>query len=426
MATAAIQALRDKFQALLPVMDERMRRQWAAVEATALGWGGISQVAHATGLSRNTIAFGIEELHQRQTKPDIPLSTRLRKPGAGRKPVTQTHPRLAEALDRLVDPVTRGHPESPLRWTCKSTRKLAQELCRQGFVVCDRTVAHLLREADYSLQANRKTQEGKSHPDRDAQFHYIHRRVLEAQKHRQPVISVDTKKKELVGEFKNAGQEWRPQGEPEEVNVHDFPDKKLGKAIPYGVYDVTSNEGWVSVGIDHDTAHFAVASIKQWWQEMGMRRFPRAEELTITADGGGSNSHRNRLWKVALQGLANDLGLKLRVCHFPPGTSKWNKIEHRLFCHITTNWRGRPLTSYEVIVQLIASTKTSKGLNVRAALDSQVYELGIKVSDEELAKLSVTPAKFHGNWNYTVIPSPFNMSLFSITYTLTVNYSVFL
>jgi hypothetical protein len=404
MDTAVIEHIRDKFNVLRPVMDERLRRQWAAAEAITLGWGGTSAVSVATGLSRNTIALGIEELRLRQTQPETSCDPRLRKPGAGRKSVTETFPGIEHALDRLVDPVTRGHPESPLRWTCKSTRKLAAELAGQGFAVCDRTVAHLLHEADYSLQANRKTREGKSHPDRDAQFRYIHQRVLAAQKQRQPVISVDTKKKELVGNFKNAGQEWQPQGEPEKVKVHDFPDKKLGKAIPYGVYDITTNEGWVSVGIDHDTAQFAAGSIKRWWQEMGTSRFPRAKELTITADGGGSNSHRNRLWKVALQKLADDLGIKLRVCHFPPGTSKWNKIEHRLFCHITQNWRGRPLTSYEVVVQLIASTKTVKGLTVHAELDPHQYEIGIKVSDDELAQLKITPAKFHGNWNYTIDP----------------------
>jgi hypothetical protein len=404
MDAAVIECIRTKFKALRPVMDERMRRQWAATEATASGRGGISGVSQATGLSRNTIALGIKELGHREAFPGTSLGSRLRQPGAGRKPVTETYPGVEQALDRLVDPVTRGHPESPLRWTCKSTRQLAEELQRQGFPICDRTVAQLLHAADYSLQANRKTREGKSHPDRDAQFRYIHNRVLSARKSRQPVISVDTKKKELVGNFKNPGQEWQPQGEPEEVKVHDFPDKKLGKAIPYGVYDVTTNEGWVSVGIDHDTAQFAVASIRRWWQEMGVQRFPCAEELTITADGGGSNSHRNRLWKVTLQGLADETGLKLRVCHFPPGTSKWNKIEHRLFCHITRNWRGRPLTSYEVIVQLIASTKTAKGLTVRAALDPCPYEKGIKVSDEQLAKLKITPARFHSNWNYTIAP----------------------
>jgi hypothetical protein len=406
MDAAVIERIREKFSALRPIMDERLRRQWAAAEATSLGWGGTSVVSLATGLSRNTIAFGMEELRQRQTQPDAPQAARLRKPGAGRKSVSETLPGIEHALDRLVDPVTRGHPESPLRWTCKSTRLLAQELARQGFQVCDRTVAHLLHEADYSLQANRKTREGKSHPDRDAQFRYIHQCVLAAQQRRQPVISVDTKKKELVGNFKNPGQEWQPEGKPEEVRVHDFPDKELGKAIPYGVYDITTNEGWVSVGIDHDTAQFAARSIKRWWQKMGVFRFPRAEELTITADGGGSNSHRNRLWKVALQELADSIKMRLHICHFPPGTSKWNKIEHRLFCHITKNWRGRPLTSYEVIVQLIASTKTVKGLTVQAALDPQEYELGIKVSDEELAKLKITPAKFHGNWNYTIVPRP--------------------
>jgi hypothetical protein len=404
MDTAVIERIQAKFKALRPVMDERMRRQWAATEAMALGWGGISGVSQATGFSRNTIALGIRELEQRQTLPDTPPASRLRQPGAGRKPVTKIYPGIEEALDRLVDPATRGHPESPLRWTCKSTYQLAKELRRQGFPISDRTVAHLLYAADYSLQANRKTQEGKSHPDRDAQFRYIHKRVLAAQKCSQPVISVDTKKKELVGNYKNLGAEWQPQGEPEEVKVYDFPDKELGKAIPYGVYDITTNEGWVSVGIDHDTAKFATASIKRWWQEMGSRRFPRAEELTITADGGGSNSSRNRLWKVALQKLADETALKLRVCHFPPGTSKWNKIEHRLFCHITKNWRGRPLTSYEVIVQLIASTKTAKGLTVHADLDPGVYETGIKVSDEELAKLKITRARFHGNWNYTIAP----------------------
>jgi Rhodopirellula transposase DDE domain len=404
MDAAVIEGIRDKFNALRAVMDERTRRQWAAAEASALGWGGVSGVSQATGLSRNTIALGVTELDRRRAQPDAPVSPRLRKPGAGRKPVSETCPGVEQALDRLVDPVTRGHPESPLRWTCKSTRKLAEELSDRGFPVCDRTVASLLREADYSLQANRKTREGKSHPDRDAQFQHIHDQVLRLQRRGQPVVSVDTKKKELVGNYKNAGQEWQPQGEPEKVKVHDFPDKKLGKAIPYGVYDLTANEGWVSVGIDHDTAEFAAASIRRWWQEMGTRRFPRAQELMITADGGGSNSHRNRLWKVSLQALADDLGLTLRVCHFPPGTSKWNKIEHRMFCHITKNWRGRPLTTYETIVSLISSTKTAKGLTVRAALDTQPYEVGIKVSDEQLADLKIRPAKFHGDWNYSIAP----------------------
>jgi hypothetical protein len=338
-----------------------------------------------------------------QTKDQSP-NPKIRRPGGGRKHLLDSDLGLWAALDALVEPVTRGDPETPLRWTCKSTRRLTAELCQQGHRISARTVAAALQDMGYSLQANRKTHEGAGHPDRNAQFEYISAQVRRLQKRGQPVVSVDTKKKELVGNYKNPGQEWQPQGEPEEVKVHDFPDKELGKAIPYGVYDITTNEGWVSVGIDHDTAQFATASIRRWWQEMGSRRFPRAEELTITADGGGSNSSRNRLWKVGLQKFADATRLKLRVCHFPPGTSKWNKIEHRLFCHITKNWRGRPLTSYEVIVQLIASTKTAKGLTVHADLDPAVYETGIKVSDEELAKLKIIRARFHGNWNYTIAP----------------------
>ena len=400
-----IERIRDKYGALAGVMDERLRRQWAAAEASALGWGGISAISRATGMSRNTILSGVRELEQRRQRPDEPVSNYLRRAGAGRKPITQTDPELMHALESLVDPVTRGHPESPLRWTCKSTAKLAEELTRQHHPVTDRTVATLLKQAGYSLQANRKTREGSSHPDRNAQFEYINNAARAFHRRGQPVISVDTKKKELVGEFKNPGQEWQPQGEPEKVKVHDFPDKNLGKAIPYGVYDLASNEGWVSVGIDHDTAEFAAASIRRWWTEMGAQRFPRATELLITADGGGSNSSRNRLWKKSLQTLANDLGMRLRVCHFPPGTSKWNKIEHRLFCFITKNGRGRPLTSYEVIVNLIASTTTQTGLTVRAAIDDRPYETGIEVSDEEIAQLAIKPAKFHGNWNYSIEPN---------------------
>ena len=386
------------------MMDERLRRQWAAAEAVAVGWGGVTLMSSATGLARNTIAAGIEELEHRQAHPQEAVDVRIRRPGGGRKPLTQTDPGLQQALEALVDPVTRGHPQSPLRWTCKSTSKLAEELSRQRHPVTDRTVAALLKQSGYSLQANRKTKEGSSHPDRNAQFEYINQQVIACQKQRQPVVSVDAKKKESVGEFKNAGQEWQPQGRPQKVKVHDFPDKKLGKAIPYGVYDLASNEGWVSVGIDHDTAQFATASIRRWWQEMGCRRFPRATRLMITADGGGSNSSRSRLWKVALQDLANDLDMELQVCHFPPGTSKWNKIEHRLFCFITKNWRGRPLTSYEVIVNLIGNTTTKTGLTVRAALDPNRYETGIEVSDEQLARVNWTPAQFHGEWNYTIRP----------------------
>jgi hypothetical protein len=399
-----MERVREKFLALAPVMDERMRRQWAATEALALGWGGVSTVSAATGLARNTITRGIRDLEHRRAHPDVPVVARVRSPGGGRKRLIETDPGLLEALNALVDPATRGHPESPLRWTCKSTSKLAEELQRRNHAVTDRTVATLLKLAGYSLQANRKTKEGSSHPDRDAQFRHINQRVIASQKRHQPVVSVDTKKKELVGEFKNAGQEWHPKGEPQKVKVHDFPDKKLGKAIPYGVYDLASNEGWVSVGIDHDTARFATASICRWWQEMGCQRFPRATELMITADGGGSNSSRNRLWKVSLQDLADELGLRLHICHFPPGTSKWNKIEHRLFCFITKNWRGRPLTSYEVIVNLIGNTKTNNGLTVRAALDTNQYQTGIDVSDAELARVRLTPAKFHGEWNYMIRP----------------------
>jgi hypothetical protein len=389
---------------LSPLLDERVRRQWAAAEAMSVGWGGLTLVAGATGLARNTIATGIGELEYRRDHPRETVDLAIRHPGGGRKPLTQTDPGLGQALEALVDPVTRGHPESPLRWTCKSTSNLAAALVGQNHPVTDRTVARLLKQAGYSLQANRKTQEGASHPDRNAQFEYIGRRVTACQKQGQPVVSVDTKKKELVGEFKNAGQEWNPKGEPQKVNTHDFPDKKMGKAIPYGVYDLASNEGWVSVGIDHDTARFAAASILRWWREMGSARFPRATKLMITADGGGSNSSRNRLWKVALQELANETDLKLQVCHFPPGTSKWNKIEHRLFCFITKNWRGRPLTSYQTIVNLIGSTTTKTGLTVRAALDTTQYETGIKITDQELAHVNCKRAAFHGDWNYTIRP----------------------
>jgi hypothetical protein len=385
-------------------MDERMRREWAGAEAAVLGWGGVSAVALATGLARNTVAAGLAELEYRQAHPKEPMVPGIRRPGAGRKPLTQTDPGLRGALETLVDPATRGHPESPLLWTCKSTRNLATELTRQNHPVTDRTVAALLKEEGYSLQANRKTKEGASHPDRNAQFEHINRQAKVFLKEHQPVVSVDTKKKELVGEFKNVGQEWLPSGRPEKVKVHDFPDPKGGKAIPYGVYDLASNEGWVSVGIDHDTAQFAAASIGRWWRQMGRQRYPHAQRLLITADGGGSNSARSRLWKVALQDLADELGLELQVCHFPPGTSKWNKIEHRLFCFITKNWRGRPLTSYQVIVNLIGSTTTNQGLIVRAALDTHCYETGQKVSEKQLARVNCTPAEFHGEWNYTIRP----------------------
>ena len=318
--------------------------------------------------------------------------------------MTETDPDLMPALETLIEPATRGDPESPLRWTCKSIRRLADELTRLHHPVGANTVALLLRRAGYSLQANRKTREGASHPDRNAQFEHINGQVRRSLDKNEPAISVDTKKKELVGDFKNAGRQWRPQGEPEEVRVYDFIDKTLGKAIPYGVYDILNNQGWVSVGIDHDTAEFAVNTIRRWWKQMGRRRFPRASRLLITADGGGSNSSRSRLWKVTLQELADDLGIKLIVCHFPPGTSKWNKIEHRLFSFITQNWRGRPLVSHQTIVNLIAATTTRKGLIVKAALDKRTYDTAIKVTDEELARLRLAPHPFHGEWNYSLSP----------------------
>jgi hypothetical protein len=401
--TQVIKSIRRKFRALRPGMDERLRRQWAAAEARELGRGGVTAVARATGMSRTTITAGKHEL-ELPTKQREQEAFRVRRTGGGRRPLAETDPELLAALEALVEPVTRGDPESPLRWTCKSTALLAAELTRHKHPVSDRTVSTLLKQAGYSLQANRKTREGTSHPDRNAQFEYLNDSVRRFDRRGQPAISVDTKKKELVGDFKNGGREWRPQGQPEEVRVHDFQDKTLGKAIPYGVYDILNNQGWVNVGIDHDTAQFAVNSIRRWWTQMGQRRFPRATELLITADGGGSNSSRSRLWKVCLQGLADDLGLKLFVCHFPPGTSKWNKIEHRLFCFITSNWRGRPLTSLQTIVELIGATTTATGLIVRAAIDEAEYEIGIKVSDEQLAQVNLKRSDFHGDWNYTIRP----------------------
>ena len=395
--------IRRKYLTLRVEMDERRRRQWAAAEARDLGRGGISAVARATGLSRTTITVGLRELRLPSRRRAIEAQ-RVRRPGGGRKPLVETDPRLWMALESLIEPTTRGDPESPLRWTCKSLRRLADELVQQDHPAAPNTVATLLKGAGYSLQGNRKTREGESHPDRDAQFRYINQQVRLGLDRGQPVISVDTKKKELVGDFKNGGREWRPQGRPEDVRVHDFLDQTLGKAIPYGVYDLFNNQGWVSVGIDHDTAQFAVNSIRRWWRHMGSRRFPKARQLLITADGGGSNASRSRLWKRCLQELADELGMPLNVCHFPPGTSKWNKIEHRLFSFITQNWRGRPLVSHETIVSLIARTTTKAGLTVKAALDTNPYETAIKVSDEEMAQVRLTPHAFHGDWNYTIDP----------------------
>jgi hypothetical protein len=401
----SIASMRLKYLALSPLLNERLRRQWAAAEATVYGWGGIRAVSQATGFSANTIRKGQQELADHQTKPYTVLPERLRREGGGRKRKTDSDPLLLKALEALVDPATRGDPESPLRWTCKSTYTLAEELTQQGHPVSARTVGRLLRAAGYSLQGNRKTKEGGTHPDRNAQFEHINATVKQFQRRGQPVISVDTKKKELVGDFKNGGREWQPKGEPEEVRVHDFLDKKLGKAIPYGVYDLTNNQGWVSVGIDHDTAQFATAAIGRWWKKMGRPRYPQASELLIMADGGGSNGSRCRLWKVALQQLADQLQMTIRVCHFPPGTSKWNKIEHRMFCHITQNWRGRPLISHEVIVHLIANTVTNQGLKIRAELDHREYPTGTKVSDAELLRVQLKRHSFHGDWNYTIKPT---------------------
>jgi transposase len=404
-ATTLVEQIRQKYGMLAPSMDERVRRQWGAIEAQSLGWGGVTVVVQATGMSHNTLARGLRELVDRAKGEPEPLAKgRIRQPGGGRKQILELEPSILETLESLVEPVTRGDPESPLRWTCKSTRKLADELRQRDYRVGERTVAMLLHRAGYSLQSNRKVREGASHPDRNAQFEHIAAQVMAFQRRGRPVISVDTKKKELVGAFKNGGQEWRPQGEPEEVSVHDFLDRDLGKAIPYGVYDVTHNQGWVSLGIDHDTARFAAEAIRRWWQKMGRKRFPKARDLLITADGGGSNGSRCRLWKVALQDLADKIGLKLSVCHFPPGTSKWNKIEHRMFCHITQNWRGKPLVSHEVIINLIANTTTQKGLTIQAELDTNHYETGVVVSDTQLKAVRIHKATFHGDWNYAISP----------------------
>jgi transposase len=405
MQNSLTQAIAVKFASLAPLLDERTRRRWAAVEARALGRGGIMRVAEATGLSRATIRAGVGELdtpgagEEREAR-----SERIRRPGGGRRTLGEGTPRLLEALERLVEPVTRGDPMSPLRWTCKSAARLAEELQSQGHAVSERTVNRLLHALGYSLQSNRKTLEGRQHPDRDAQFQYLNRRVKACQRQGQPVVSVDTKKKELVGQFRNGGREWQPIGQPERVEVHDFPDKALGKVIPYGVYDLAANTGWVSVGVDHDTAEFAVETLRRWWHHMGHEAYPQATRLLLTADGGGSNGSRCRLWKVELQKLADELRLQLSVCHFPPGTSKWNKIEHRMFCHMTENWRGRPLVSREVVVNLIGHTTTKTGLEIRSALDENRYQTGRAITDEQMDDLAIKREKFHGEWNYTIKP----------------------
>ena len=397
-----IETLRKKFERVSEVLDERGRRVWAAAEAEALGYGGQSIVAKATGLARITLYR--EGLRQVSDQGPYPQE-RIRNPGGGRKKLTEQEPTMLSALEALVEPTTRGDPENPLRWTCLSTRQLSAALQKQGYRIGRQTVATLLEELGYSLQGNQKTKEGSSHLDRDAQFRYIHGRVEEFQGRGQPVVSVDTKKKELVGDFKNGGREWRPAGNPETVRVYDFVDKALGKANPYGVYDPVANVGWVSVGVDHDTAEFAVETLRRWWGKMGRLRYPTATELLVNADGGGSNGTRVRLWKVALQRLADETGLRITVCHFPPGTSKWNKIEHRMFSYISMNWRGKPLISHEVIVNLIASTTTQTGLKIEAEIDTNLYPKGLRVTDEELEKINIQKANFHGEWNYTILPS---------------------
>ena len=400
----AVGQLKAKYGPLQPLLNERQRRLWAATEALALGRGGITWVAQATGLSRMTVRSGIRELRQQRRPQETLAADRVRRGGGGRRPLTETDPTLVRDLERLVDPATRGDPQSPLRWTCKSTAKLAAALRDQGHAVSARKVAQLLHDLDYHLQAPRKAREGKQHPDRDAQFEYIAGRTRAFQRRGQPVVSVDTKKKELVGDFQPRGREYQPAYQPEEVRVHDFQDPALGKAIPYGVYDVTRDVGWVSVGIDHDTAQFAVAALRQWWQQLGQASYPRATELLVVADSGGSNGSRNRLWKWALQQFADATGLRVTVCHYPPGTSKWNKIEHRLFCHISQNWRGRPLESLHVIVSLIGTTKTATGLTVQAALDTNSYPIGVKVTKEQYAAINLHRADFHADWNYTITP----------------------
>src|SRR6266403_753817 len=394
-------AARKRYREMTPVLNEQSRRRFVALEARALGRGGVSLTARISGLARSTIYHGLSDIRDQTSVP----SGRVRKPGGGRKKKSIQDPTLVVDLKRLVEPVTRGDPMQPLLWMTRSLRNLANELANKGHQVCPTVVGDLLRGMGYSLQANSKTREGGQHIDRDAQFHYINTQAKAFLAANEPVISVETKKKELVGNFKNNGREWRRNGAPELVNVHDFIDPKLSRAVPYGVYDITNNVGWVSVGTDHDTATFAVNAIRRWWRTMGRKRHPKAKRLMITADGGGSNGYRVRLWKVELQKLAEELRLPITVCHLPPGTSKWNKIEHRLFSFITQNWRGKPLVSHEVIVNLISATTTQTGLEVRAKLDTTAYPPGAKVSKKEIAEINIRPDSFHGEWNYTIRPN---------------------
>lgn len=392
--------VKQRHQVMCAHLSEREKRIWAASEAIAIGRGGDTIVSEATGISRVTISRGKTEV-----KGEFVVSPgRIRKSGGGRKRLTKKHPNIVKDLDIMIDPLTRGDPENPLRWTCKSTYKLAEALQAKGHQVSQKAVYSLLQEMGYSMQSNRKIMEGKQHPDRDKQFHFINRKVKKFQRQGQPVISVDAKKKENIGQFKNAGAEWEKRGQPVAVNTYDFPDKEKGKACPYGVYDMTRNEGWVNVGISRDTAEFAVESIRRWWIGMGSLKYPEATDLLITADGGGSNGYRTRLWKREVQKLSNELGITIQVCHFPPGTSKWNKIEHQMFSFMSKNWRGRPLDSLGTIVNLIASTTTKKGLQIEAEIDKNEYEKGIKVSDEEMALLNIERDSFHGEWNYKIMP----------------------
>jgi hypothetical protein len=393
-------AIRERFTSLSPHLDERGRRLFAATEANSAGYGGIAAVTRITGIAASTIGRGLDELAQ-----DVGLEAgRLRRPGGGRKPLVAKDPGLLPALLALVEPTARGDPMSALRWTCRSLRRLAAELTARGHPVSHTVVGELLTQQKFSLQANRKTREGGDHPDRDAQFLHIDQSVADALAAKQPVISVDTKKKELVGDFKNAGREWRPKGRPEEVRVHDFLIKELGRAVPYGIYDLAANAGWVSVGMDNDTAAFSVQTIRRWWYSVGRVRYPDARSLVITADGGGSNGSRVRLWKRELHRLASEIGIDIMVHHLPPGTSKWNKIEHRLFSYISQNWRAKPLVSYRVIVDLIGATTTNSGLEVHCELDTNAYPKGIAVSEEEFDAINITRAEFHGEWNYTLHP----------------------
>ncbi len=406
MVSAAVeQIIERKYQSLQHELDERPRRLWAAAEAQALGHGGVAAVARATGLAESTIRAGCHELLPTSQSAGVPVPGRIRQPGGGRKRLTKEDTALLAALEAVVEPTARGDPMSPLRWTNKSTRKLAAELTGQGHPVSHTKVAQLLEELDYRLQATRKTKEGRGHPDRAAQLEYINQQVKAFQARREPVVSVDAKKKELIGDFAHKGVEYQPKGRPERVRVYDFADPQLGKGLPYGVYDQTANWGGVSVGTDHDTAQFAVETLRRWWRQMGSRRYPTASALLVMADGGGSNASRCRLWKLELQRLADETGVQITVCHFPPGTSKWNKIEHRMFCHMTENWRGRPLISHQVIVNLIANTTTRKGLRIQAELDPNKYATGITVTAKEMAQVNLHRADFHGNdWNYTIKP----------------------